>query len=80
MNDYVAKSVFLLKQVQLIMQASNKHLAVLAANGDIMSSSVLLNQNVILASLEKLLEHPEAQVASTEVDELFPEVNVEELN
>lgn len=76
-QDYVNKSVFLLKQLKRVMLSHNNMLSVSASTGDVVSASMMLNQNVMISGIDTVLLHV---VASTAKEDKVPEVDESRLS
>lgn len=77
-KQYLAKNIFVLGQMRQIIIAHNKVFSTHAALGDIVSSSMLLNNNILLSGIETLLKDPIANEVIGEAvneEELFGEAD-----
>lgn len=57
-KQYLAKNIFMLKQMKQIVLTHNRVFSLHAAMGDVVSSSMLLNNNILLAGIDTLLKDP----------------------
>ena len=69
-KKYLAKNIFVLKQMKQILLSHNRVFSLNAALGDVVSASMLLNNNILLAGIDTLLSDPLAdKVTEEEVNE-----------
>lgn len=61
-NDYVNQSVELLRQLKRLMLSHNNMLSISASMGDVLSASIMLNQNVMISAIDSMLRHPATKV------------------
>lgn len=57
-QQYLLDSYYLLVTIEDMIRNHNKMIAPSASDGDIVSSSLLLNHNLILLSLKRVLKSP----------------------
>lgn len=74
MKKYLAKNVFMLGQMKQILLSQNRVFSLSASSGDVVSASMLLNNNILLSGIDILLNDPMVEFTKEEEvnqDELF---------